>query len=78
MRVYRIHEFRGADSLRREELPDPKRGPGQALVRIHASSLNYRDLMVVKGHYNPKCRCRWSHSRTPPARWRRLVRASRA
>ena len=27
---------------------------GQVLVRIHAISLNYRDLMVVKGIYNPR------------------------
>jgi NADPH:quinone reductase-like Zn-dependent oxidoreductase len=27
---------------------------GQVLVRVHAVSLNYRDLMVVLGRYNPK------------------------
>ena len=52
MRVYRIHEFRGADSLRQEELPDPSPGPGQASVRVRAVSLNYRDLLVAKGLYN--------------------------
>jgi len=29
-------------------------GPGQVRVRIHAVSLNYRDLMLVKGVYNPR------------------------
>jgi len=29
-------------------------GPGQVLVRVHAVSLNFRDLMVVQGRYNPK------------------------
>jgi NADPH:quinone reductase-like Zn-dependent oxidoreductase len=33
-------------------LPDP--GPTQVLVDLHAASLNYRDLMVVLGTYNPK------------------------
>jgi NADPH:quinone reductase-like Zn-dependent oxidoreductase len=28
--------------------------PGRVLVRVHAVSLNYRDLMLVLGHYNPK------------------------
>jgi NADPH:quinone reductase-like Zn-dependent oxidoreductase len=52
MRAYRIHEFRGPESLRREDLPDPKPGPGQVLVRIRATSLNYRDLLIVKGLYS--------------------------
>jgi NADPH:quinone reductase-like Zn-dependent oxidoreductase len=29
-------------------------GLGQVQVRIHAISLNYRDLMVVEGRYNPR------------------------
>jgi NADPH:quinone reductase-like Zn-dependent oxidoreductase len=52
MRAYRIHDFAGLEAFRREELPTPKPGPGQALVRIHATSLNYRDLLVAKGHYS--------------------------
>lgn len=35
-----------------KELPAPERG--QVHVRFHAASLNYRDLMVVLGQYNPK------------------------
>ena len=34
--------------------PDPKPGPGQILVKVHACSLNYRDLLMVKGEYNPR------------------------
>ncbi|QMV18071.1 zinc-binding dehydrogenase [Granulicella sp. 5B5] len=29
-------------------------GPHEVLVELRAASLNYRDLMVVLGHYNPK------------------------
>jgi NADPH:quinone reductase-like Zn-dependent oxidoreductase len=44
----------GIESLTLVEKPTAQPGPGQVLVRIHAISLNYRDLMVVKGLYNPK------------------------
>ena len=36
------------------ERPTPAPGPGEVLVGVRAVSLNYRDLMVVKGLYNPK------------------------
>jgi NADPH:quinone reductase-like Zn-dependent oxidoreductase len=52
MRAYRVHEFGGPDSLRLDDLPEPTAGPGQVLVRVRAVSLNYRDLLVIKGHYN--------------------------
>ena len=54
MKAYRLHEFSGPESLRREELPSPTPGPGQVLVRVRAASLNYRDLMISRGVYNPK------------------------
>jgi NADPH:quinone reductase-like Zn-dependent oxidoreductase len=44
----------GIDNLRIEERPDPVPGPGQALLRMLAGSLNYRDLRMVLGSYNPR------------------------
>ncbi len=41
------------DSLVFNEVAVFEPGPSQVLVRIHAVSLNYRDLMVIRGHYNP-------------------------
>ena len=53
MRAWQISTF-GVDSLEFVERPTPQPGPGQVLVKIRAVSLNYRDLLVVKGTYNPK------------------------
>jgi NADPH:quinone reductase-like Zn-dependent oxidoreductase len=54
MKAYRLHEFSGPEALRREELPSPMPGHGQVLVRVRAVSLNYRDLLISRGAYNPK------------------------
>ncbi|WP_437961190.1 NAD(P)-dependent alcohol dehydrogenase [Sorangium sp. So ce119] len=43
----------GTDHLRPVELPVPEPKRGQVLVRIRAASVNYRDLMVVDGVFDP-------------------------
>jgi NADPH:quinone reductase-like Zn-dependent oxidoreductase len=53
MRAYPIRQF-GLDHLEQVELARLQTAPGMVLVRVHAVSLNYRDLMMVKGLYNPK------------------------
>ena len=35
-----------------QELADLKAGPGEAIVRIHAASLNHRDVWIQKGQYS--------------------------
>ena len=52
MKVIELSAF-GLDHLRLVERPTPAPGPSQLLIRIEAVSLNYLDLMVVRGHYNP-------------------------
>lgn len=54
MKVYEIRERFGLDALKLTERPQPQPGPHEVLLRIKAASLNYRDLLVVKGQYNPK------------------------
>ncbi|KAJ7704584.1 NAD-P-binding protein [Mycena rosella] len=51
MREYRLNEFQGFESLALTEIPTPTPGPSQVLVKIHAVSLQQRDLMVAKGKY---------------------------
>jgi NADPH:quinone reductase-like Zn-dependent oxidoreductase len=53
MRAFQILQF-GLENLKQVELPMPTPGAGQVLVRVHAVSLNYRDLMIVRGHYDPR------------------------
>jgi NADPH:quinone reductase-like Zn-dependent oxidoreductase len=52
MKSFEIKQPSGIDSLTLAERPDPKPGYGQALVKMKAASLNYRDLLVVKGAYS--------------------------
>jgi NADPH:quinone reductase-like Zn-dependent oxidoreductase len=54
VKVYQIQGGFGLDRLTQIERPDPAPGPGQVLLRMRAVSLNYRDLMMVEGSYNPK------------------------
>jgi NADPH:quinone reductase-like Zn-dependent oxidoreductase len=44
----------GLDHLTLAPTTLPTLGPNDVHVRFHAASLNYRDLMVVLGHYNPR------------------------
>jgi NADPH:quinone reductase-like Zn-dependent oxidoreductase len=51
MKLYEIRETKGIESLLRMERPNPKPGPGEVLIRVHAISLNYRDILIVQGRY---------------------------
>ncbi len=53
MRVWQISTF-GIDSLEVAERPERQPGPREVKIKIRAVSFNYRDLMMVKGLYNPK------------------------
>ena len=53
MKAYEVQKF-GIDDLALVERDEPRPGPADVLVRFHAASLNYRDLMVVSGTYNPR------------------------
>ena len=48
MRVFEIRDEFGIDNLQLAKRQEAALGPGQARVRIRATSLNYRDLMTVK------------------------------
>jgi NADPH:quinone reductase-like Zn-dependent oxidoreductase len=52
MRAFQISQF-GLENLRLVDLPTPVCGDGMVLIHVHAASLNYRDLLMVRGHYDP-------------------------
>ena len=54
MRVYEVRGSFGLDHLVATERPLPEPDRGQVLLRLARVSLNYRDVMMVDGGYNPK------------------------
>ena len=49
MKVAALKSPGGLDKLLIETRPDPVAGPGELLVRVRASSLNFHDFAVVAG-----------------------------
>lgn len=54
MRAWQLLGNFGIANLKMTELPNAPLGARDVRVKIHACSLNYRDLMVVRGEYNPR------------------------
>ena len=53
MKVAAVKAPGGLDKIIIETRPDPVAGPGEILVRVHASSLNFHDFAVVSGMLRP-------------------------
>lgn len=53
MKAFEIQNSFGLDALKPIERPDPSLGYRQVLIKLRVVSLSHRDLMVVKGLYNP-------------------------
>lgn len=51
MKAFRVEATTGLEGLVMRELPEPRPGPGQALVRVRARSVNYRDIRILTGVY---------------------------
>ena len=60
MEAYHIDRFGNVDEIVRRSSEDPQPGPKEVLMRVRASSLNYRDLMVLKRRRSrsDEARCR--------------------
>jgi NADPH:quinone reductase-like Zn-dependent oxidoreductase len=55
MKAYRFDSFDSLDELRVREEADPAPQRGEVLVRVHAVSLNFRDIAMLRGRYPRKC-----------------------
>lgn len=53
MKLFEIEAF-GLDHLKRTERLAPEPRADEVLIRVRAVSLNYRDLLIVQGKYNPR------------------------
>ena len=55
MKAYELKEMTGPTGLRLNvERPEPEAGHGEVKIKVHATSLNYRDLLVASGRYPAK------------------------
>lgn len=53
MKQYRLSSFSGPDGLRLLDADPPAPGAREVLVKVRASSINARDLMIAAGHFGP-------------------------
>jgi len=51
MKAIRVHKFGGPEVLQLDDVPDPKAGPGQVVVRIRAAGVNPVDTYIRSGSY---------------------------
>ena len=51
MKAIRVHEHGGVDALSLDEVPRPAPGPGEVLVRLAATGVNFIDTYHRSGHY---------------------------
>ncbi len=51
MRAWLMHSYQGVDKLEPAEVPDPRCGPGQALLRMRLAALNPADAFLAQGQY---------------------------
>jgi len=54
MKAIRFHRTGGPEVLQMEDLPKPRAGAGEVLVRIEAAGVNYADTVRRRGIYYPR------------------------
>jgi len=54
MKVWEIQNNFGMENLCLSERDEPQPQAGEVKIKVHAASLNYRDIMMIAGSYNPR------------------------
>lgn len=54
MRAVRVHQFGGPEVMKLEEVPDPKPGAGQLVIKVGAAGVNPVDAYIRTGTYASK------------------------
>jgi NADPH2:quinone reductase len=54
MKAVLCKSFGGPDTLVLEDVPEPRPGPGEALVRVSATGLNFFDTLIIENKYQLK------------------------
>jgi NADPH2:quinone reductase len=54
MKAVVCKQFGPPDSLRVEDLPSPRAGPGEAVISVKAASLNFPDVLIIQNKYQFK------------------------
>lgn len=55
MKAWRVHTNGDPrEVMRLEEIPEPEPGPGELLVRVRATGVNYPDALLCRGEYQAK------------------------
>ena len=54
MKAIRAHEYGGPAVMKIEDVPDPKAGPGEVVVRVRAAGINPVDAYILSGTYPRK------------------------
>src|SRR5437763_3205064 len=54
MKAIRVHEFGGPEVLRLEEVPDPRPGSGEVVIRVKAAGVNPVDSYIRSGNYGER------------------------
>ena len=69
MRRIVCREFGPPEHLRLEVVPDPKPGPGEVLVKVHAAGVSFADMLglVAAGALHPVAPQTWPLERTAEA-----------
>ncbi len=51
MKAWQVHRWGPPEGMTLAEVPRPKPGPGQVLVRVEAAALNFLDTLIIQGRY---------------------------